>query len=177
MSKNHKYLPKNLNVSLLKPGDIVLFHSHGLFARGIRFVTDSYHNHAAIITRVFIDGTVGIIESSGHGVRPYLLHEYEKSDIMVLRPKEYTEIKGIKAMQMAHRLGKEKYDWCQISKFLFRYTLGRNYKRNAKLICSELVAEAWDAAGIHLFDENKAPTPSSIASSDKLDLVWGPNIG
>lgn len=164
MSKNHQFT--QVPIETLKPGDIVLFHSHGVLAKGIQLMCKSYWNHTALITRVFLDDNVGIVENNKFGIHSNLLSYYDKNDKIILRPKEYLEYKGIKAFQSTYYLNVKQNNWYQIIKFLIQCKFK---KTKSRLPCIEMVGKAWENSDVNLFNL----TLQNM--TQKLIKIWGPD--
>ena len=163
----------------LQAGDVILFHTALSFAPvswlawGIRKVTKSYWNHAALVLE--IEGRIFIAEAFGGGVRlrpaSYFL-DRRRNKIKVLRP-TYTHLVRAKVKAM-DKLGC-KYDFGALFQHLWKAIRGKWTGHTGdfaagKMVCSEYVAYClgltewwtWTAADLdseseflNCFDESK----------------------
>jgi hypothetical protein len=131
-----------------RPGDILLFHhAPKLKDRLIAWFTRSVFYHTALYA-----GDRHVIESRPQGVIHNDLRGREDDFVVVRAPGE----KGGAALAWAEtQLGDpyDRMDWVVIIlEHLFRH-LHLNYTPRSKFTCAELVATAFDRAGVRLFPD------------------------
>lgn len=174
MSKVHAHSHVDPHDAGIRAGDVVFFHNHFFFGKIIQWFTKSYWNHTALVSIIYSDGEIAIVESSGHGVRPFLISKNSTSDKAIYRPIGVSVQDGFRALRAAQGMGNSIYDWPQILGFILKRLFGWKYRKDSALVCSELVAEAWTKAGINLYPEKgEGPTPGSLAKHSALEKIWG----
>lgn len=132
------------DVSFIQPGDVLLYHSHNLISKVIRFFIKSPFSHASLVVELW--GELFIAESTMKGLTVSPLRDSIKgSKILILKPK--MEIDPIKINKFViPLLGKHKYDLMSslIFQFIFLITgkwIGlRGVQAKNRLYCSEFVA-------------------------------------
>lgn len=125
----------------MKAGDIVFVHGKGIVSWLIRKVSKGEYNHCAIA----ISDQLVFESEWNSGVRIRNINAYKKkgAEIKVI-PMEVTEKQVNHLYQICNSYVSAKfYDWKQITKLFFKYTLHINFKwknTRQKVICSELCA-------------------------------------
>jgi uncharacterized protein YycO len=152
-------------------GDLLCFRGRGLVSFGIRGLTRSEYSHAGLVY-LFLD-RVYCLEAVGHGVRLMLMSElvrYYDGGI------DYFEVDAEPAARddvvkfAFFQLGK-RYDTWGIVRFLAMLATGRARRvgRDDRWFCSELVAAAYQTAGLPLVERGEAYTsPSDLVRSERV---------
>jgi len=143
-------------------GDFIVCRTGGFAGFLIRLGTFSRWNHAAVVT-----DDVGIIEATPQGVMPGWVGEYPKRAVSraTLTPLQREAI-------VAYCRGKQGvgYGWFDIAALALVAVgvrprwLDDYARRDDRLVCSQLVAYAYDAAGIRLGGKDPwTVTPGDLA--------------
>jgi len=168
-------------ITTIKTGDILLVRHYSFIGKMIRKITDCEYNHVG----VFVTPTQ-IVEATFGGVKLTDISDYEHRkrkrkldyDIFTFKqPLTYRQ-KEIIVNFCVDKIG-EKYDFFQFISLFFFFLFHINRKdidpidcRHA-FICSELVAEAFEKAGV-TFNSNidiDNVTPADIARSDIIRKI------
>ncbi len=171
----------------LKSGDLLFASGDYWVSQAIQKVTDSPWSHVGILFHVKALDRVLLLESvEDMGVRFAPLSKYfedyergrgYRGQIVVarvagLRPAQFHDVAahGIDALT-------RPYDKDEIAKILARVALGKGkWKRDREYICSELVAECFERAGVPFaFDRRGFISPQNLWEYGKvrlLDRVW-----
>lgn len=176
----------------LQPGDILLFPTFGwgILTPLARWLMK--YSHVAMYFDATKRGLPLIVESWGRGVCIVALDTYAGQTVVVMRPKRDGGL-GQRAADAAEHIADNPhafYGYLDIARWvlpkLLAQKLGRwlpakwlglltlwerTYHRNHVYICSELVEEAYRAAGCPLVDEATIPMPDDIAASDQLVTI------
>lgn len=147
----------------LKPGDVFLVHGTHLISRIIRIVTDSHWNHATIYI-----GNGKFIEANERGVTTRDIAVYKQKDIEIYRHVKATD--HHRKLMVSHAMQKtgKQYDFFQLLQLFFYVLFGirgnaREIGSKNRYICSELVAEAYQATGLKVY---KTYNPTQISPND-----------
>ena len=176
----------------LRPGDVLLFKPSGwgiLLPLVKALVT---YGHIALYYGETKRGLPLIIESIGRGVLIRSLFAYAGRQVRLMRPK-IDDDTAQRVAKGAERLADNPGSWYGyfdipryvlpkliLAKFgrllpprwaLTLKLLAMSYHHNSLYICSELVAEAYQAAGVPLVETNTIPLPDDIAASEKLESL------
>jgi uncharacterized protein YycO len=176
-----------LNLPALHCGDIVNFRSRGFFSKIIRFGTGGDTNHSAIYVG---GGRQYLIEALGKGVKktrlPSRVKKKDTERVVVLRYEKLTVNEAEIIKDYAYSRIGVKYDWRQIVGFgiwcFGRIFLGKKFWEKHKCnpfdtkekdICSELVYNAYQKAGIKLCPEKNESnvTPADLERSLLLKKI------
>lgn len=151
----------------MQPGDYLAIRTHGAAACAIQVGTISRWNHAAIYV-----GAGNIIEATPQGVALNHVTDYDPADVVASN----VDLTGPQRAQVcAYALGKRgtPYGWADIVA-LALVALGirpqwlDDYaRRDDRLVCSQLVAYAYDAAGVRLGDLD----PWTVTPGDLAELI------
>lgn len=164
LSEGMQYSLQKLQ-KLLKPGDVILVHGNHVVSKIIRIITQSYWNHA-----VMYIGKNQVIQSDKGGVVLTLLAEFTKKDIAIYRHKKANAEKIKKVLQRVMKKKGSGYDisgLIQLGLLLFAGMRGNIRQIGVKnqYICSELVADAYQYAGIPL-----TKYPPDLTSPSDIDI-------
>ena len=155
-------------------GDVLLFRGSECISRAIRLVTHGAYSHSGLVYR--FEGHVYCLEAVGPGVRlirlSVLLRDYE-GGIDAFAVRRITEAGGKTALGFAFQQLGKPYDTVGIAKFLWAMMFGKMKGRREKghWFCSELVAKAWDVAGVDLLGRHWPEafvSPEMLAESAEL---------
>ena len=182
-----------IDKSLLKDGDIFLFHAKGfnLFSMAIRELTQSYWNHCGLYySNVYKEGF--IIEALGNGVvknpvENYLAEKHSIIKVVRLKPEafkdeqEYQQGIVTAISRMQEKIG-SKYDWWGIVWLGFKYLFKGAYKKTRQYVpvgnplqsrekfwCSEIICEAFykiSSLYDYLFQGNTKQTCDTTTPKD-----------
>ncbi|MFW6015384.1 MAG: hypothetical protein ACOCRK_03040 [bacterium] len=153
---------------MLQPGDILLIKTKGIYAKLIRWWTNSKYTHVAIVL------TENIAIEANWRVRTFPIDDINNYDIYRLKGgltnKEQNEIR--KKLLYYHG---RRYDFLQITGYLFMsYFKGRNKFNSSKyVICSELADRVYHSIGYNLLPNIYLgdATPGDIAKSNYLERI------
>lgn len=161
----------------IHPGDVIFFKGKSFISRGIRWFTKSEWNHVALA----VDGTY-IIEATAAGVErnkiELALKKCEK--FMIRRIDSLTVAESELLKTKAYSLFYDNYDFLQLISmapyFLFR-RIGWNlpfliFNSRGKMICSELVAVCYAAAGYKFSKRLKTETPDSLSKNSLFTTMF-----
>ena len=170
----------------LECGDIVLYHGTSWSARGIQFLTNSYWNHAAMVTHPQGLNAPVVIEA-GPVVRYADLDI--KGDIAIYRDPTLTTQNQYDLRSAAKEMTGKPYDFMLAPRVLRKLGLwnsfslicdligGRNpivpHIEDQFVVCSELVQEIYAIAGLPLLSGNRLLLPGGITKVNRLRLVYG----
>lgn len=150
----------------MKPGDFGIAKTNGLMGRVIRIGTTSRYNHAFIYVGI-VDGHPTIIEANPAGIQIEWLSEYDRSQY------EFSDLplsddQAKKIITFAYSKVGTPYGWSDLvalvlltlhighqdSRKLLRWKwVEKVATRTDRLVCSQFVAEAYEAAGIAISDK------------------------
>lgn len=163
--------------TLLKTGDILLYHSHTLIGKLIRYFSKSYYSHAAIVFDSW--GAVLVAEADSKGVIPNRVkHSIKGCEILVLRPKFEVDPKQLDVM-ITLELGKHKYNFFLLIVMQLIYQLsnkkvwiywGENGRKLRKTVCGQFCAYIYNEYNGKFPDWAKA-TPQSLFESDLFEHI------
>lgn len=143
--------------SVLKPGDIILFHSNSCLNWAIRTITQSYWGHVAM----FIGDDL-FVESAAEGVHILDIAVLTVYDIEILRYKPKLQKSTIKSIiEYCKKSTGSPYDYIAIVQLLFYLLKGRRDRledigEKRKYICSEILAEAYMTYGCDILPGRKS---------------------
>lgn len=140
----------------MRPGDFLLVRSHGIAAQAIRIAdaiggTWSDYNHAGILDQA-LTGEWVVIEADPSGVQVSPLSEYPRSDCLVASP-PIDAWQARKVVAYARDKVGTPYGWLDIvalGAVQLRHCprwLEDRARRDDRIVCSQLVAAAYAAAG------------------------------
>lgn len=140
-------------------GDFALVRTNDIGGRLIRIGTDSFFNHALLYV-----GNGNVIEARPSGAGYNTVDAYSREDYYLTWstgawPLTDEQRKDIVLWSVAH-VG-TPYSWLDIAAlsaktFHVKFPgLDKRITRSDRLICSQLVDQAWEAAGVHLFDDGR----------------------
>lgn len=147
----------------MNPGDIVLVHGTSPLDRLVQLFTRSHWNHAALV----VPGG-RFVEANAHGVQTVPGTAYDHADMVVIpRPACWDPYDWaaatLFAQAMAHR--HERYGYLQIAAIVLA-TITRGHlaiKWDGTMICSELVARAYEHAGYIWSKDPALISPADLA--------------
>lgn len=134
-------LRREFLLSLLLPGDLLLFRSKGLMGRGIQLKTSSKVTHCEI----YIGSARTIASRDGIGVDTYDFTD--KNLVMILRPKAQIDMPAMLHWHVTEAKG-QGYDWVGLFMGFFARKWGRE---NNKMFCSEHCTRAYRRGNIEPF--------------------------
>lgn len=168
-----------LDVSILQPGDILLFRGKSLLSKTIQYFDDAYYNHIGIVDKYRNDWI--IIDSNARGVKLDWLsdriEDYPK--ICVLRPvrPQHEMLWALEGVTYKASKG-IKYDFT----LLLRIAISRKFNIEiAKLgkedrdICSEFVRRYTSVLGIKSYDNGTWITPQDFLrklNTKDINIIW-----
>lgn len=157
-------------LSLLQPGDCLLYSGSSLFSYAIRARTFSRFTH----TEIFVGNGRAIASRDGDGVGNYPLRTSGLAAI--LRPNEPVDINGI-LRWYAEARGKP-YDVKQLFTF-YRFGSRRSTRPSPKdrdaYFCSEAARDAYEYGGFYPFAKwiaSKTVWPGAFYYSPHFNLIW-----
>ncbi len=158
-----------LNNSQLKDGDIILTSSDNFFSKSIRLLTNSNYSHALMIfnqtayIHALLEGGV----QSGNIQRLFFR---DKEQVCVLRLKNYEEYQSLIPNACSFLRGEVAKGYNFLNAIDVKLKTGLCSKENTK-ICSQLVAEAYEYAGIKLVENSKNCSPEDLKRSEFLEKI------
>jgi uncharacterized protein YycO len=169
--------------SQLQSGDLFFTSGNYMISRAIQKVTDSPWSHVGIIFKLDDIDRVLLLESvESKGVRfaplSKYLSDYKKKKpyrgqmVLAKCSAATQEVIAEIAKSGIDRLTKP-YDQDEIGKILARVTLGiGKYKRDDEYICSELVHECYQKAGVELNKDRRGfVSPQNIWDDERVSLL------
>ncbi len=178
-----------MNTQTFRPADILLFKptGWGILSPVVKALVE--YGHVALYYTETKRGLPLIIESIGRGVMIRSLYGYSGQTVYLMRA-NIPEEKALEVAKQAERLADNPASWygyCDIPCFVLPKlilvkagawlplkwqailnALAGSYRKNNFYICSELVATAYQKAGVPLLKENTIPLPDDIARSTLL---------
>lgn len=156
----------------LQPGQYGVTHGHTFLGIGIEVVTRSWASHAFLYVG---DGL--IVESEADGAVLSDVHKYDGD--VVWCPPRFTDGRGDLIATAGRALVGTPYSYLGaaaigVAKITGRHTPAwarRRLDDEGDLFCSQLVDEAYQRAGVHLFDDGR--WNGAVAPSDLLALIRG----
>ena len=154
----------------LLPGDIVLERGSGMRSKGIALADGGTYSHALLWL-----GNTDFIEAVGDGVRVISF-----ARVVILKPNRWRLLRLIndpataaQAAAAARNMAHKKYD---LKGALQTKAGGRKTADPARLFCSQLVAAAYEQAGVSIVQGLNAQqvTPSALEHSAKLRSITLP---
>ncbi|MCC9307714.1 hypothetical protein LN042_11500 [Kitasatospora sp. RB6PN24] len=160
-----------------QPGDIGLVRIRGTVGRLIRLGQwlngDGYadYEHAFIVVGPDADGRQQLVEAQPGGARLGLLTEYDDRHVLYVTPTSLAQEQRARIAQAAlERLGTPYsfLDYLALAAHRFRLPVPglRQYiKARRSLICSQLVDQCYQNAGVQLFTDGRWPgyvTPGAL---------------
>ena len=156
----------------LQPGDVFVVHGKHLISRIIRIVTDSHWNHATMYI-----GKGKYIEANNEGVEIKSLEEYKDKNFEIYRHTRTSRKQQKKIVDHAKKEVGKVYDLFQIIQLFFYFLFGirgnaREIGTKNKYICSELVAESYNVAGLPIYKDYHATqiSPGDFQQSEYFRL-------
>lgn len=155
-----------LNISQLKPGDIILEHGYKVHSLAIAAATNSHYSHAMI----YVGGT--IMEATSHGRVysrvPNRVIVFNQEDLKVLRLKVPCSPSSLKIIiEFARNLTGSNYS---VKEALL--VNGDDMKQQESVtreqFCSRLVAQSYSEGGVRLVDNIDFCSPGDLERSDLL---------
>lgn len=154
-----------------KPGSYGVVHyrgpwRHNPVAAAIRFFTNSQYSHAFIVC-----GQGKIVEAHAAGAAVDSLEKYRKEDVL-FSTVPLTDRQRVDIVAAANTLVGTKYNFLDIAALALSHSgyrwgwLEHRIERTDRMICSQLVDQAYLLAGVHLFDDGRLPqnvTPADLA--------------
>ena len=153
------------------PGDLFVVRTHGWAARAIQVFTNSWANHAGIVT----DNSGATVEAQPQGAEMGNLSTYAGDRILVGSPVELTSQQRAAISTAALRLQGTPYSWLDIVSLALLQLhirpgfIRRRVARQDRLICSQLVDLCYLQAGVHLFSDGR--DPSDVTPGDLANLL------
>lgn len=152
----------------MKPGDYFCVSLHDLASALIRFGTRNHWNHAGIVT------SKGLVEAAAKGAVLSRLDEYGRADDLIsndsedLHPDQAATIQRKALSLLGTPYGFPDIVWLALYSTLglkWRW-LERRVMREDRMICSQLVATCYAAAGIDVVPGKRAQevTPGDLAN-------------
>jgi len=150
--------------SQLLPGDIVLERGSGWRSKGIALADRGTYSHALLWL-----GNTDFIEATGDGVRVISF-----ARVIIRKPNRWRLLRFVsapeiaaKAADFARNMAHRKYD---LRGAVLTKAGGRRRPDPTRLFCSQLVAAAYEQAGVSIVDGLKAQqvTPSALENSARL---------
>ena len=168
------------DTKILNPGDIVLVAGKGWLSKQIMFLTNSKWSHAALYVG---GGRQAVLEAVDDGVEENAFVTTSKGHTRIaIRRLPGLTVEQAEAIKTAAYTKLNKpYDWMQLVTIgvyeLVRKHLGIRWSglvKNSKraMICSELVAVAYRAAGVEFSKEDKMVTPDMLGDDSRLVTVY-----
>jgi len=146
-------------------GDIVFFKNKSFISKAIKWFTTSNWSHVGCM----IDYNNNMIEATWPRVKISNISSYKGCEYAVLRLKQnLTDEQKIKILDFLKDKIDKRYDWRGIISFVIK----SNYQNKNWFFCSELVIEAYRAAGIELLrKETQWVTPQDLFETLSLEIV------
>ena len=168
-----------MDTDFLKTCDILLYQGTSLTSRLIRWGTKSPYSHVAVV--VHREMNLAIESNTGHqaGVRALDLRKLDGEKIHVFRIRDEFLFDPKKVISyLVSRLGSD-YDtggvaYLGILKLLRLRHAANRFQKEKDYFCSELVYEAFEAAGLDIIpqvNEADITSPGDIAQSAVLQRV------
>jgi len=137
-------LKKNIDVSLLKPGDVLVCRGKSIISKLIMFFTRGEFSHTALFVSVW--DQPGVIEAQKNGVNFKMWDVWKKKwnyDFVVFRYAGPFDDHAL-MMRAFNECGETKYDFYTFFRRIFgeRKSRGEAYE-NKKRICSEFTGFVW----------------------------------
>ncbi len=171
----------NIDTKVLNPGDCILIGGKSFVSRGIKWFTNSKYSHVALYVG---GGEAYVIEATAAGVErtKFISLLKRASNLCIRRIPDLKVDEAELIKQKAYSLLYQNYDYFQfismIPYFLMRKLFGVNwtwllFNKRTKMICSELVAICYYAAGIEIapYKKIKSITPNDLYKSKKMITV------
>ncbi len=158
-----------LNNSQLKDGDIILTSSDNIFSKGIRLLTNSNYSHALMIFNqtAYIHALPEGGVQSGNIQRLFFR---DKEQVCVLRLKNYKEYQSLIPNACSFLRGELAKGYNFFNAIDVKLKTGRLSNKYTK-ICSQLIAEAYEYAGIKLVENSKNCSPEDLKKSEFLEKI------
>ena len=163
----------------MQKGDIVLVRNTGWLSTAIRYLTKGYYNHTGmfISSDEIIEATFKKVEINALSIL-IDMSVTNKCEFSVYRPINLTQEQIDIMVDFAEAQVGDKYDFVQlicIGLFIL-FHIGRKHQpldARKAWICTELIGEAFLAAGIKLDDkiDPDALSPAEIANSKHLQRI------
>ena len=158
-----------------KSCDIISTYDNSIISKLIRYISKSIVSHTAIMyDKNFV------IESWISGVRIVNIEDFKKRCNFFVSRCELTDQQSEVITNYLRNKYKSKYDLLQLFTIALHKIFGIKILNNhQKYICSELVWEAYDKAGVEIapqVDESDDVTPVDLITSKALKVVaFSPN--
>jgi len=165
-----------VNTESLKDCDILLYKGEAFTSRLIQWRTKSLYSHVAVVVEPGI--SLGIESNTGHqsGVRAFDLRKLDPTAVDVFRVKDGLSFDREAVISfLVGRLG-APYDlggvvWLGTLKLFGLRAQANRFQKEKDYFCSELVYEAFNAAGLDIVpqvDQADITSPGDIAESPNL---------
>lgn len=171
---------KNLDLSILQPGDIILFRGGSWLSKTIQYFDNAYYNHIGIIDKYRTDWI--IIDSNAPGVHPDWLSNRLKDylDICILRPiRPQHEIDwALEGVTYKASLG-IKYDFSLMPRVAISRKFGYDIKKLGKEnrdICSEFARRYTNVLDIKCYQKGDWVTPQDFIrflDPTEIKIIYG----
>ena len=161
---------------MIKAGNLIFVRDETFLSWIIRTITKSYYNHIAILI-----SETEVLEALPNGVFITPLSSYEDREFSHKLEYRIFEVDGMtkeqvyKVIEFSKKEVGKKYDFLQLVSIYFFYLFGipKKYEPidvTEAWICSELVAEAFEYAGIKFSNDINSDnmTPKDILNSNLL---------
>lgn len=158
-----------LNNSQLRNGDIVLTSSDNFFSKSIRLLTDSEYSHALMIFNqtAYIHALPKGGVQSGNIQRLFFR---DKAQVCVLRLKDYEKNNNLISKACCFLRGEVAKGYNFLNAIDVKLKTGLFSKAHTK-ICSQLIAEAYEYAGINLVKNSINCSPEDLKRSKILEEI------
>ncbi len=171
---------------MLISGDIINIHAKGF--NFLRLITGLYYNHTIMIDDKIQDD-YGILESIDKGTAANLLSNYQGQEVAIYRYKGITSDQQESLRKNARKMGAYHYDFLIPFRVIKRVGIRKSIKliiqllnkeypleiphiSDSHVVCSEMVQQAYEMAGIPLEENGWLLTPDGIGKSDKLEKIY-----
>ena len=148
---------------MVRPGDILLVHSSSIQSKLIQISTKSWWNHCAIAVSAVV-----LVEAVGSGVKTAPIDSYAALPADATRWIDTGRTDGQRALAVAYALSRvgRKYNRVEISSIALGIVSGWKFTFgvDGADICSGLVGEALERAGVTFSKDGQNLTPADLAA-------------
>lgn len=159
-------LEEKFFLSLVLPGDILLYDHDGLFNKIIKFKRGEKYSHC----EVYKGAKKSLASRNGLGVAEY---DFNPNGLCaILRVPAKYELRMDQGLEWFKTVNGQGYDWVGLLSFAFAQFQGRE---NGKMFCSEFVMRFMRACGVELFARDTdadAVSPGMLIYSPRVTEVW-----
>lgn len=163
-----------LNSSQLRNGDIILTANNDIFSKGIQYATGGNYSHALMMfNQVSYIHAIPKSKENTEGVQVGNIQRMffqDKKHACVLRLKEFEKMQDVINTACSFIRGEVAKGYDFLRAIDVKLKTGKIGDDNKK-ICSQLVAEAYEFAGIHLVKDSSNCSPEELKQSDLLEIV------